>query len=151
MVLNKTSHEKIIVDSNIFINSFSQESKYRDESIEFLSEISKRNQLISMPAHGLFEITCSLKRLSELDRKYVHPIILGKTEYQIEAIHIDRNFISKYSGVDVPYTKAGDHLYLVVAKYNGYPLITRDKGLSKRAIEAGVHVYTPTKYLSEIN
>lgn len=142
---------KIIVDANIFINSFSKESAFRDESVDFLSIISNQNQLISMPAHGLFEITCSLKRLSEIDKKYIHPIILGKSEYPIEAIHIDSEFIRKYSGVDVPYTKAGDHLYLVVAKYNGYPLITRDGGLTKRAKEAGVRVFTPTEYLSEVN
>jgi predicted nucleic acid-binding protein len=104
-----------------------------------------------MPAHGLFEITCSLKRLSEKDRKYVHPVILGKTQYPIEAIHIDSEFIAKYSQVNVPYTKAGDHLFLVVAKHNNYPLVTRDKGLSARAKEANVAVYTPTEYLAELD
>lgn len=141
---------KIIVDSNIFINSFNKESEYRDESINFLTAMNEIGQQITMPAHGLFEIMCSLKRLSEIDRTYVHPVLLGKTEYPIEAIHIDYEFIEKYSSVEVPYIKTGDHLFLVVAKYNNYPLITRDGGLTKRAKEAGVKVCTPTEYINEV-
>ncbi len=142
--------DKIIVDSNIFINSFNKKCEHRDESINFLTTMADTAQQITMPAHGLFEIMCSLKRLSEKDRTYVHPVILGKTEYPIEAIHIDYDFIEKYSSVEIPYIKAGDHLFLVVAKYNDYPLITRDGGLTKKAKEAGVNVYTPTEYINEV-
>jgi rRNA-processing protein FCF1 len=138
---------KLIVDSNVFINSFDQESGFREESIRFLSKMAEIGQVITMPAHGLFEITCALKRLSEHDRKYLHPVIFGQTRYPIEAIHIDQEFIAKYSIVEVPYIKAGDHLYLVVSKLNGYPLITRDNGLRERAKEAGINVFTPTEFL----
>lgn len=141
---------KLIVDSNVFINSFNEASEFREESIKFLTEMVNVGQQITMPAHGLFEIMCSLKRLSEKDRKYLHPIILGETEYPIEAIHIDADFIEKYSSVDVPYIKAGDHLFLVVAKHNRYALVTRDITLTKRAIEANVKVYTPTAYIEYI-
>jgi len=141
---------KLIVDSNVFINSFNGASEFRDESINFLTKMVNVGQQITMPAHGLFEITCSLKRLSEKDRKYLHPVILGETKYPIEIIHIDSDFIEKYSSVDVPYIKAGDHLFLVVAKHNMLPLITRDKGLTNRAIEANVKVYTPNEYIEYI-
>ncbi len=139
--------EKLIVDSSVFINSFNQESAFREESIRFLTHMVEIGQRITMPAHGLFEIICSLKRLSEKDRKYVHPIISGQTQYTIEAIHIDQEFIEKYSSVEVPYIKSGDHLFLVVAKFNDYPLITRDNGLRDRAKEAGIEVFTPTEFL----
>lgn len=138
---------ELIVDSNVFINSFNQESEFREESIRFLTHMVKIGQQITMPAHGLFEIICSLKRLSEMERKYVHPEILGQTQYTIKTIHIDQEFIEKYSSVEVPYIKAGDHLFLVVAKFNGFPLITRDNGLRDRAKEAGVEVFTPTEFL----
>jgi len=141
---------KLIVDANVFIDSFDRSSKFRDESIEFLSKTAEIRQLITMPAHGLFEITCTLKRMSEIDRKYLHPLIFGQTQYPIEAIHIDQEFIEKYSTVEVPYIKAGDHLYLVVAKFNNYPLITRDDKLKKCAKKAGINVQNPTEFLTKL-
>jgi len=141
---------KLIVDSNIFINSFNSESEFREESISFLTKLAELGQLITMPAHGLFEITCTLKRLSDIERNYLHPVIFGEKQYPIEVMHIDNQFIDRYSSVAVPYIKAGDHLYLVVSKYNGYPLVTRDGGLTKRAIEAGVNVFTPTEYIEQL-
>lgn len=139
---------KLIVDSNVFISSFQKDSEFRDESIGFLEKILKVGQLITMPAHGLFEILCTLKRLSEHDKQYLHPVIFGQTEYPIETIHIDKKFIEKYINVEIPYIKAGDHLYLVVAKLNGYPLITRDNGMRKCAKEASIKVFTPTEFLA---
>jgi len=63
-----------------------------------------------------------------------------------------RKFIlttTKYVNVDLPYIKAGDHLFIVVAKVNDYPLITWDKVMYNKAKETGVKVYTPREYLNE--
>jgi predicted nucleic acid-binding protein len=61
--------------------------------------------------------------------------------YPIELIHIDRDFIHRYRMVDVPYIKAGDHIFLAVAKVDGIPLITSDAKLIAAAKKCGVKVF----------
>ena len=139
---------KIILDSNVFINAFKADSEFREESVLFLQEMSRIKQQVTMPSHGLFEYKCTLKKIEEIDKTFSPPDITNP--YPIEAIHIDYDFIKKYVNLDIPYTKAGDHLYMVVAKHNNYPLITRDKGMSKRAVEAQINVFTPTEYLESL-
>jgi len=144
-------NSKILVDSCVFINAFQSDSAYRKASIAFLNSLLSKNQLITMPAHGWFEVWCNLRRLSEVDRKYLAPIFQGAMKYPVELIHIDLEFIKKYGNLDIPYTKAGDHIFIVVAFVNGYPLITWDIGMMKAAKEIGINVYTPDEYMTILN
>jgi predicted nucleic acid-binding protein len=141
-------NSKILVDSCVFINSFQSDSIYREASIAFLDLLLSKNQLITMPAHGWFEVWCTLRRLSEVDRKYTPPIFQGAMKYPVELIHIDAQFITKYGNLDIPYTKAGDHIFIAVAFANGYPLITWDNGMIKAGKEIGINVYTPDEYVT---
>jgi hypothetical protein len=101
---------KILVDSCVFISAFQSCSANREASIAFLDLLLSKKQLITMPAHGWFEVWCNLRRLSDVDRKYLPPIFKGAMKYPVELIHIDAQFIEKYSNLDIPYTKAGDHI-----------------------------------------
>jgi predicted nucleic acid-binding protein len=137
---------KILIDSSVFVAAFDRESASRGASIALLDELKSRKQLISMPAHAWFEIECSLRRLRQ-EKKFLGPTIKNRMDYPIELIHIDNQFIQKYKGADVPYIKAGDHIFLAVAKINNYPLVTRDLNMSKVANNCGIAVFTPESYL----
>jgi predicted nucleic acid-binding protein len=101
-----------------------------------------------MPAHGWFEIFSNLKRLSDIERQYLHPVFDDKTLLEIELIHIDEQFMLKYGNVNIPYIKGSDHIFIVVAYKNQYPLVTRDHKMIKVAKELGIQVYTPREYIS---
>lgn len=140
--------DKLLVDSCVFISAFKEDSEYRDESRKFLELLLNRNQMITMPAHGWFEVWCNLKRIERIDKKFISPTFNGLKSYPVELIHIDDKFISKYGSVDIPYAKAGDHIYLVIAHINKYKLITWDKGMSIIAKSISIDVQNPTEFLS---
>jgi predicted nucleic acid-binding protein len=138
---------KILVDSCVFINAFKDDSIHREECLGLLEYISQAGQSITMPAHGWFEVWCSLKRIEHIDKKFKGISIDGRWNYPIELIHIDDEFIRKYGNVQIPYIKAGDHIFIVVAYVNHYPLVTTDKKMKKIAKELGISVFSPAEYL----
>jgi predicted nucleic acid-binding protein len=67
---------------------------------------------------------------------------------QITPIPIDETFVTKYYAVDLPYLKAGDLIFVAMAKGDGSVLITEDDTQYKKAKEAGVTVYRIKEYLT---
>jgi predicted nucleic acid-binding protein len=61
--------------------------------------------------------------------------------YPVELIHIDHDFILRYRMAAIPYIKAGDHIFLAIAKVDGLPLITSDAKMISVAKRCGVKVF----------
>jgi len=123
------------------------DSVHRPECLEFLEYLVSTRTTMTMPAHGWFEVHCSLKRAREIDKKFLGAPIGAEWNFPIELIHIDEKFLRRYGNVEMPYSKAGDHIYLVVAYVNGYPLVTTDQGMTKVAKSLGISVFDPPSYL----
>ena len=86
---------KLIVDSCVLINSFQKDSAHRADSIAFIDHLVEREQLITMPAHGWFEVWCNLNRLSDVDRTYLHPMFANNMQLPVELNPHRRAFHSK--------------------------------------------------------
>lgn len=142
---------KLLVDSCVFIASFDNQSEHRTIAIQLFDELARRQIIITMPAHGWFEVQCTLQRLSSLDKSFTGPRIAGLMTYPMELLHIDQPFIQKYSMAPIPYIKAGDHIFIAVAKLNDIPLITTDKKMIAVSKECGVRVFTPSEFLTDID
>jgi predicted nucleic acid-binding protein len=140
---------KLIVDSCVFIDSFDPDSPNHSESLELLELLREKNILITMPAHGWFEVQCTLQRLTNQNR-FVGPRIQGVMSYPIELIHIDKEFILKYAMIDIPYTKAADHMFIAVAKVNNYDLITSDGKMYDISKSENINVYRPKEFLANL-
>jgi len=140
---------KLLIDSCVFIDAFDTSSLNHSASLKLLNDLKKKNIQITMPAHGWFEVQCTFQNMSNQGR-FTGPKFQGDMNYPIELIHIDDEFISKYSMTEIPYIKAGDHIFVVVAKKNGYPLVTSDNKMYEVANKAGVKVFTPAEYSNEI-
>ena len=141
--------KKIIVDTCVFIHAFDDSSENYNISHKFLNWTVENQIVITMPAHAWFEILCTLRRLERIDKSFKGRPVQGKWKYPIELIHIDDRFIAKYGNVDLQYIKAGDHIFLVIAKLDGYPLITTDVKMRNVAIEEGILVFNPSEFMSE--
>ena len=124
------------------------DSVHRTDCLAFLEHLNHSGTTMSMPAHGWFEVHCSLRRIERIDKTFSGVPVGGNWSFPIELIHIDDKFIAKYGNVDIPYTKAGDHIYLVFALTNGYPLVTTDNGMSAVAKQLGVAVYSPAEFVA---
>ena len=140
---------KILVDSCVFINSFNPTSHTYKSSLAFLNYMLEKNRPITMPAHAWFEVQCSLQKLSE-QGGYIGPTFGGEMKYPVELINIDEAFIKKYQMADIPYIKAGDYIFLAVAKIENIPIITSDKEMLKKAKIAGIEAYHINDLVDEI-
>ena len=140
---------ELLVDSCVFIDAFDPKSSNHFSSFRLLEDLRHRNLLITMPAHAWFEIKCTFQRLSAQGR-FKGPVIAGQLNYPIRLIHIDRPFIEKYAMIAIPYIKGGDHIFLAIAKHNGYPLVTSDMKLIEASRQCEVAVFTPDEFLAEL-
>lgn len=140
---------KLLVDSCVFIDSFDPQSPNHFAAVELLSKLRSRSLLITMPAHGWFEVQCSLQKL-RLEQRVSWPTIAGRMDYPVELIHIDMPFIEKYAMADIPYIKAGDHIYIAIAKINGYQLITSDTKMIAVSKQCGISVFEPIEFISKL-
>ena len=141
--------KKLLVDSCVFIDWFDPKSPNYQAAKQLLEELRARDLLITMPTSGWFEVECAFKKLG-LEQRFVGPVIDGRLEYPIEFIDIDKSFIEKYAMADIPYIKAGDHIFIAIAKFNDYPLITSDKTMIDVSKQCGVRVFKPAEFMNEL-
>lgn len=140
---------KLLVDSCVFIDAFDPQSPNHAESLGLLEALRSRGILVTMPAHGWFEVQCTLQRLVS-EKRFVGLAIQGQMNYPIELIHIDKPFIQKYSMANIPYIKAGDHIFVAIAKVNGYPLVTSDSKMTEISKQCGIRVFSPVEFSNEL-
>ena len=133
---------KVLVDSCVFIDAFDPQSPNHAESLDFLNRFRAQDLIITMPAHAWFEVQCSFQKLAE-EKRFSGPLIQGQLTYPVQLIHIDEKFIVKYQMADIPYIKAGDHIFLAVAKTDDYLLVTSDDKMTSVARRCGVRVVQP--------
>lgn len=140
---------KLLVDSCVFIDAFDLRSPHHAESLAFLEDLRRRAVLITMPAHGWFEVQCTFQRIVT-EKRYVGPTIQGQMKYPVELVHIDASFIQKYAMADIPYIKGSDHIFVAIAKVNGYPLVTSDSKMKEVSKQCGIRVFTPVEFCNEL-
>ncbi|MEW6325130.1 MAG: PIN domain-containing protein [Nitrospirota bacterium] len=136
---------KLLVDSCVFIDAFDPKSPNHRDSLAMLEDLRRRAILITMPAHGWFEVQCTLQKLIA-EKRFVGPAIQGQMNYPVELVHIDKPFIEKYAMADIPCIKAGDHIFVAMAKVNGYPLVTSDLKMAEVSKQCGVRVFSPMEF-----
>ena len=136
---------RLLVDSCVFLDSFDPGSPNHTDSLQLLTELRIKKQTITMPAHAWFEVQCTMQRL-RAEGRFVSPQIAGQMEYSLELMDIDGKFIQKYAMVNIPYIKSGDHIFLAVAKTNGWPLVTSDEKMFDVAKKCGVKVFQPAEF-----
>ena len=140
---------KLLVDSCVFIDWFDPQSPNHLAAAQLLEELHARDLLITMPAHGWFEVQCAFQKLSS-EQRFEGPVIAGKMCYPVELIYIDKPFMEKYAMADIPYIKAGDHIFIAIAKINDYPLITSDARMIDVSKQCGVRVFEPIEFMNEL-
>jgi predicted nucleic acid-binding protein len=137
------THKLVIIDACVIIHAFDSQAESHDEAHALIERAKKEEFEIVMPMHGFFEIQCAMKRMTTIEgRTITSPFSSELQALRIRPQPIDHKFIENYYEVDIPYAKAGDTLYMVMAKKLGLPLITRDKGMYKVSKKAGINVFT---------
>ncbi len=141
--------KKLLVDSCVFIDAFDPQSSNHLAAFRLLEELLARDLQITMPAHWWFEVQCAFQKLIS-EQRFVGPVIDGRMDYPVKFIYIDESFIKKYAMADIPYIKAGDHIFIAFAKINDYALITSDAQMINVSKQCGVRVFEPTEFMNEL-
>ena len=139
--------QKILIDTCIVIAAIDKNSLDHVTAHKLLEWAEKEKIMFSIPAHAVFEIWCTGKRLAKIDKTFQGGAINNKFNYPIDVLYIDEVFLKKYGNVELKHIKAGDHIFLVVAKLDNYPLITLDSKMIKVAKAEGIEVYTPDEFI----
>lgn len=71
--------------------------------------------------------------------------------FTILPVPIDQRFYEHYRDPTLPYIKAGDFIFLAMAKRDRCPLISEDGKLRNRAREAGVSVFSIDEFNSAVD
>ena len=74
----------LIVDACVFIDTFDPQSPNHCASLRLLETLRQRDLLISMPAHGWFEVQCTLKRL-EAALALINPPLIFQESTDLES------------------------------------------------------------------
>lgn len=136
-------HRIIIIDACVIIHAIDSDSESHEDARKLVDKVLKAQCEVVMPMHGFFEIQCAMKRMTTVEgRKITSHFNSELKAIKIRSQPIDHKFIENYFDVEIPYAKAGDTIYMVMAKKLGLPLITRDSGMYKTSKNAGINVYT---------
>jgi predicted nucleic acid-binding protein len=139
----------IILDACVVIHAFDSDAEQHVEARDLVKILKEKNFRVVMPMHGFFEIQCAMKRMTRVEGRTIKsPFNEEVKGLQITPQPIDHKFIENYFEVDIPYAKAGDSIYMVMAKKLGLPLVTRDKGMYKVSKRAGINVLTISEALN---
>jgi len=139
----------VILDTSVVIDFVLENSPRHNDAISLIRFLTQRQIRTRIPFHAAFEVQSALRRSVWFERgrqaehaqKNREELIL-----QLFAVPIDQAFMDHYPTGDLPYLKAGDLLFLAMAKADNQPLITEDQGLYDKAREAGVAVFKISEY-----
>lgn len=145
------THKLIIVDSSVVIDAFDSNSKSHHVANLFIEGARENGFKLVMPMHAFFEVKCTMHRIAHFEKRKVSPPYKSfDTALPFVPQPIDQKFVDNYFEVDVPYAKAGDTIFLVMAKKLGLALVTHDTGMREKARSCGINALNAEEGLSYV-
>jgi predicted nucleic acid-binding protein len=140
------SESTVVVDAT-FLTDLFLSSRVRNPFAVRASKIlmGKRARVIA-PYHSIFEVSSALRWEKAHAKAFVPCPDLKDFRYL--ALNIDKAFLEKYLDTSLPRLKAGDSLYLAVAKKESAILITNDSELGKVGNSCGVEALTVEEFVA---
>ena len=140
---------RVVVDTSVLVDMFLT-NRPRHKTAEPLIDLIRSGSLeILAPFHSLFELTAAIKNEKQSAPITVNSAVTRDATLAIRYVPIDAAFFDRYFTLDVPYLKAGDLLFLLLAKGEQVPLVTEDRTLRERAQEAGAEAFAVEAFLTK--
>ena len=139
---------RAVVDTSVLVDIFLVSRPRHLIAIRLVPLVNSDLLEVWVPFSSAFELSAAIK-----NEKLSKPIDIDKSiqwtkPFKLLQIPIDENFFNKYFDISLPYIKAGDLLFLALAKGENIPLVTEDERLRMRALEAGVAAHTTEDFLN---
>jgi len=139
---------EVVLDASVLTDMFIV-SRKRHELAFRLEQYIKSNKInITIPIYAVLELETAIEN-ERLNNNFKTDDILNKfCLLSPKVVYIDKNFIKEYMDLNVPYIKAGDLIYILIAKKHSAILITEDEKQYKVARFAQVSTYKINDFLS---
>lgn len=130
----------VVIDACALLNIMLQDQPAYDDGQRALAKIREWQLVIAVPMHVLFEVECMMMRKNQLEGGVGagSPALSEETPLWFLPVAIDEVFVRRYRDPTLPYVKAGDFMYMAMAKREAAPLITEDRQLYGAARRAGM-------------
>lgn len=145
-------NEEIILDASVLADIFIKSKKRHALGCRLANYIMKNNIQVTVPMHAVVELKCAI------DNERMNPgcgelasAFSDSNPLKLKTISIDQQFIKNYSDLSIPYIKAGDLIYILVAKKHSGILITEDKKQARVAKKLHIETYSVDEYLDKFD
>jgi len=143
----------MVIDASVLVDMWVTNRTRHSHAVKLAHYIKVSKKTVTIPMHALLEVKCAIdnERQTPEHGKLCEDLFTENEPLQVKYIPIDNAFIHKYLDPSVPYIRAGDLPYILIAKKHNCPLITEDNQLYKVAKKAGVVAYKINEYLKLIS
>jgi predicted nucleic acid-binding protein len=143
----------MVVDASVLVDMWLANRQRHSLALKLAQHIKKSGQSVIIPMYALLEIKCAIDGERRIPRHgNLRNNVFPETDpLKVTPIPIDNTFIQTYLDLSVPYIRAGDLCYILIAKKHGCPLITEDKQQYEVAKQSGVSTYRIAEYLDLIS
>ena len=144
----------LIIDTCVLLDILISSRARHEEAQKLADYLHTSDRTAEVPIHAVFEIRSGWKNEEMQASPKALPVStrhIKETPFQIVTIDIDQEFIDEYYRPDLPYLKAGDMIFVAMAKGDGKPLITEDEEMYKKAQTFDVEVYKIQEFLDRLN
>lgn len=143
----------VVIDTSVLTDFALETAARHGESLELIEALAARGVRVVVPFHAAIELMCTLRRSVRFEsgRQSPHAAkIPGTLQLKLHAVPIDSEFLDRYPTTDLPQLKAGDLLFLALARAGGVPLVTEDQELHGKAQKIGVKSFRTAEYLQVV-
>ena len=139
----------MILDGSVLADIFIKSQVRHEIGSRLANYIAKNKIQVTIPMHAILEIK------GAIDNERLKPgcgevsqVFTEEYPLEVKTIPIDQKFLKEYLDLSIPYIKAGDLIYILIAKKHKCPLITEDKMQARIAKSVGIQTYTIKEFLN---
>lgn len=143
----------IVIDTCVLVDIFISTRPRHAVAVELQKLIRQKSIAVRLPAFALFELHHAIRQ----ERRQNGGILVQEensgwqSTLPVELVSIDEAFIEQHLTLDLPEVRAGDLVFLALAKGESLSLVTEDVTFKIQAVKAGVSVFTIQEYLRSQN
>ena len=143
----------MVIDASVLVDMWVTNRTRHSLALKLAHYIKASKRTVTIPMHALLEVKCAIdnERQTPEHGNLRNDLFTEDEPLPVKYIAIDNAFIHKYLDLSVPYIRAGDLPYILIARKHNCPLITEDNQQYKVAKQAGVDAYTINEYLKSVS
>lgn len=143
---------EIVLDASVLTDIWVKSRPRHQIACQLAERIKKDRLDVIVPMHAILELKCAIDNERQSPGKGdLSKDIFSETDpLKITTISIDNLFMRNYFDLSVPYMKAGDLPYVLIARKRKCYLVTEDEKQCKAALSAGVAALNIQAYLESL-